>query len=90
MGMIAMAPDTKWSSLTARENPLPATGGPPGRAACGGAYGHLPPSGRGDPRQQVAVERGGVGELHGHRYYRLFRLRSEARLMGLELESEER
>jgi hypothetical protein len=90
MGMISMAPDKKWSSLTARERTLlRALGDPPGRAACGGVYGHLPPSGRGDTRQQVAVEHGVVGELHGHRPYRLFRLRSEARLVGLELEREE-
>jgi hypothetical protein len=88
--MIATAPDKEWSSDTTRENPLRASGGPAGRTACGGACGHPPPPGRGDPRQEAAVERGGAGELYGHRSYRLFRLRPEASLMGLELERKER
>ncbi len=91
MRMIAIAPDKKWSSLTARERTPFVLREVLQVALLAAALADIyRPPGRGDPRQEVAVERGGAGELYGRRSYRVFRLRSEARLMGLELGRNER
>jgi hypothetical protein len=88
--MIAMAPDKKWASLTARERtPFVLRG--PSRSRCSRRRLRTPTAVR--SRRSAAgsgCEAWWPGELYGHRSYRLFRLRPESRLMGLELERKER